>query len=197
MQARRFGLVLLTLTLTASLAGCNVRDWWDLRGDFHVEVRPLSSSQSAIGDFQKLTLAIQEVSLKQEGELNAHLFGYGDEPLLVDMVELGEKGLALPVVETNRIIRPMTSVTVRLYVVEAIDAQGRSLPACFPGQPVESRPCVSTPINGAYTLDTVPFSPPRGGSVTFSFPLAVQYSASAREYYIQADDALIQVTTDR
>lgn len=196
MHLRRLGLVLLVVALSTSLAGCNVRDWWDLKGTYQVDARPLSPSESAIGDFQKLTLAISEVSLKQEGELTPHLFGFGDDPLLLDMVDLGTKGESVPLAKTTRIIRPMTAVTVRLYVVEAIDAQGRSLPACFPGEPVESRPCVSTPVNGAYRLDTVPWSAPRGGSATFLFPIAVQYSASANEYYIQADDAKIVLQSD-
>lgn len=186
----------LLLVAVASLAGCNVRDWWNLEGTFKVEIAAVGPGESALGDFQKLTLAVYQVSLKQEGELNTHLFAFQPEPLAVDLVELHESGKGLPVAEMKKVIRPVTATTIRISVVEAIDASGRSLPACYPGEPVESRPCVSAPRNGAYTVDDHPFSPPRGGAATFRFPFAVQYSPQANEYYIQADPALVEIVTE-
>jgi hypothetical protein len=196
MPARRLPVLALVLALSVSLSGCNARDWWDLKGTYHVELAPIADN-SAMGDFQKLTIAVYGVSLKQEGEINPHHFTFSPEPLFVDMVDLANKGERQPLAQMKSVIRPVTSVTIRIAVAEAIDASGKSLPPCFPGEPVESRPCVSTPKNGAYLIDTIPFSPPRGGSVTFGFPLLIQYAPQANEYFIQTDDPLATVETEK
>ncbi len=197
MFPRKWLVLAVVVVALPSLAGCNLKDWWDINGTFRVEVSTGNNANSRIGDFQSLKLGIYDLSLKQEGEVNPALFAFRDEPLVIDMVRMGREGGTMPVIETVRSLRPVTAVTIRVSVIEAIDATGKSLPACFPNQPVESRPCVSTPLNGAYRIDDQPFSPPRGGSATFVFPILVKYAANVNEYFISTDSTLVKVTTEK
>lgn len=176
--------VLLLVALLPALAGCNFSDWYNQRGTVVVELAPVGPTGTALSDFQSLKVAIYGVSMKKQGGLEPNEYTFGDAPLVVDLVAHGRAGTRVPLVENKTNLRSFESVTVRLELVEAITAAGRSLPGCHPGQPVESRPCVSTPVNGAYRAERL-FSPPRGGSLTFGFPLAVQYNAPVNEYYIQ------------
>lgn len=186
--------VLLVLALVPALAGCSFPDWYKQRGTVYVELAPQGVAGTALGDFKKLTIGIHGVSLKKAGGVEPYEFAFGESPLLVDMVEAGKAKRTFPLVENKTNLRAFESVTVRIEFIEAIDAAGKSLPGCHPGQPVASRPCVSTPVNGAYRAERQ-FSPPRGGEITFQFPLSVQFSPGANEYYIQMNPDAIQLVS--
>jgi hypothetical protein len=188
---RAFSLLVLVALLPA-LAGCSFTDWYKQRGTVYIELAPEGSAGTALGDFRKLTIAVYGVSLKKVGSVEPYEFSFGESPLLVDLVERGRAGTTVPLAENVTNLRAFETVTVRIDVVEALDAGGKGVPGCHPGQPVPSRPCVSTPVNGAYRAERQ-FSPPRGGDVTFRFPLSVQFDASANEYYIQMDPDAIQL----
>ena len=187
--------LLLVLALVPALAGCSFPDWYKQRGTVYVELAPQGPAGTALGDFQKLSIAVYGVSMKKLGTVEPYEFAFTGSPLVVDMVEKGRAKATIPLVENKTNLRAFESVTVRIDVIEAVDASGKSIPGCHPGQPVESRPCVSTPVNGAYRAERQ-FSPPRGGEVTFRFPLAVQFSATANEYYIQLDPTAIELIAD-
>ena len=187
--------VLLVLALVPSLAGCSFSDWWNLKGTVYVDLAPQAPGKSSINDFRTLKVAVHGVSLKKAGAVDPYEFSYGTEPLIVDMVAAGKAGNRIRMVENKTTLREFESVTVRIEVIDAVDASGKTLPACHPGQPVASRPCVSTPVNGAYRIER-DFSPPRGGTATFVFPLAVHYSQDSNEYFIQGDGTLAEVVTD-
>lgn len=187
--------VLAVVALVPALAGCSFSDWWNLRGTVEVELAPQGPSGTALSNFQSLQIAVYGVSMKKAGSVEPYEFSFGEDPLLVDLVATGKAGTRIPMVTNKTNLREFESVTIRIEVVEAISASGRSLPACHPGQPVESRPCVSTPVNGAYRIER-PFSAPRGGTATFVFPIAVQYDQPTDEYYIQSDGALAQIIAD-
>lgn len=187
--------VMLVVALVPALAGCNFSDWWNLRGTVYVELTPVGSAKSEIGDFRALKIAVYGVSLKKAGAVEPYEFSFGTDPLIIDMVGLGKSGDRVRLVENVTNLREFESVTIRIEVVDAVDASGKTLPACHPGQPVASRPCVSTPVNGAYRIERN-FSPPRGGSATFVFPIAVQFDQPSNEYYIQSDPTAAEVLTD-
>jgi hypothetical protein len=185
--------VLLVLALVPALAGCNFADWYKQRGTVYVELAPQAAG--AISDFRVLKVAVYGVSLKKLGGVEPYEFAFTEAPLIVDLVQTSKAGQTIPLVENKTNLRAFESVTIRVDVAEAIDASGKSLPGCHPGQPVESRPCVSTPVNGAYRVERS-FSPPRGGSATFYVPLGVQFTASANEYFIQLDPNAVRIETD-
>lgn len=190
----RLARALLVLALVPALAGCSFSDWYHQRGTVYVELAPQGPAGTALGDFQKLTIAVYGVSMKKIATVEPYEFSFGDSPLLVDLVQHGRAGTTLPLVENKTNLRAFESVTIRIDVVEAVDASGRSVPGCHPGQPVASRPCVSTPVNGAYRAERQ-FSPPRGGEATFLLPLGVQFAADVNEYYIQLDPDAVDITT--
>ena len=185
--------VLLLVALVPALAGCSFQDWYKQQGTVHVALAPQTGG--SLTDFQTLKLAVFGVSLKKVGGVEPYEFGFGENPLVVDLVQTAKAGTTIPLVENKTNLRAFESVTVRVDVVEAIDASGKSIPGCHPGQPVASRPCVSTPVNGAYRVERS-FSPPRGGEATFYFPLGVQFSQSANEYFIQLDPTAVRIETD-
>lgn len=187
--------VLLVLALVPALAGCSFTDWYKQRGTVYVQLAPQGPAGTALGDFQKLTVAVYGVSMKKVGTVEPYEFSFGASPLVVDLVQHGRAGTTIPMVENKTNLRAFESVTVRIDVVEAVTASGATIPGCHPGQPVASRPCVSTPVNGAYRAERQ-FSPPRGGEATFLFPLGVQFSANVNEYYIQLDPTAIRIVTD-
>lgn len=190
-------LLLATMVVaTSALAGCNLRDWWDIQGTIKVTIVPQGPTNTSLDDFKTLKIALYGVSLKQTGNIDTMEFSYGDDPLIIDMVARGRAGESVQVAETKASLRAIESVTIHIEVVDAVDAAGKSLPACHPGEPVASRPCVSTPKNGAYRLTEVSFSPPRGGEVTYGFPLAVLLNPRANEYFIQADPAKVDLVKD-
>jgi hypothetical protein len=195
-MARPRALSLLVLVaLLPALAGCSFSDWYHQRGTVYVELAPEGPAGTALGDFQKLRIAVYGASLKKVGSVDPYEFGYGDSPLVVDLVEHGRAGTTVRLVENVTNLRAFETVTVRIDVVEALDAGGKAIPGCHPGQPVPSRPCVSTPVNGAYRAERQ-FSPPRGGEITFLFPLSVQFNAQANEYYIQMNPDAIELISD-
>lgn len=191
---RAFSLLVLVALLPA-LAGCSFSDWYHQRGTAYVELAPQGPAGTALGDFKKLSVAVYGVSMKKVGSVQPYEFAFGDSPLVVDLVEHGKARTTVPLVENVTNLRAFEWVTVRIDVVEALDAAGKPVPGCHPGQPVASRPCVSTPVNGAYRAERA-FSPPRGGEVTFRFPLAVQFDAQGDEYYIQMDPDAVEIVSD-
>lgn len=184
---------------TAFMAGCSFSNWYHQSGAFHIELMPQGPENSSLPDFQKLKIAVYGVSLKQVGFVNTKEFTYGDEPLVVDFLEAGRNGERVRVAEGVMTIRAAEHVTVRLDVVEAVDAQGKAMPTCKVGQTAPTVfPCFLLPDNNAYRLERN-FSPPRGGDVTLGFPMAVK-SVTFRgdtEYFFVVDPALAEVETDR
>lgn len=185
--------VLLVLALVPALAGCSFPDWYKQRGTVYVSLDPQTSD--ALNDFQSLKIVVFGVSMKKLGGVEPYEFSFGDSPLIVDLVQTARSDEIIPLVENKTNLRAFESVTVRVDVAEALDASGRTVPGCHPGQPVASRPCVSTPVNGAYRIDRS-FSPPRGGSVTFYLPLGVQFNSGANEYFIQLDPNAARIEPD-
>lgn len=183
--------VLLVLVATSALAGCNVKNWYNQEGIVHVALAPVGPQESALNDFRSLKVGILGVSIKQLGTVSPKNYAFPDGPLMVDLVAAGRAGETIPLTQEKFNIRAIESVTITLQVLEAIDAAGKVLPNCHPGEPAESKPCVSTPINGAYRSAEKSFSVPRGGEVKFDFPLAVQYGD--REYFIQHDPSLVVI----
>lgn len=179
--------LLALLVATPALAGCNFADWYNQRGTVKVELVAVGADQSAIEDFETLKIAVYGVSLKQAGSIQTQEFTFGGSPLIVDLAATASADQRIPLAQTTLSLRQVESVTLRIEVVEAVDASGTVLPACHPGEPVESRPCVSTPRNGAYREENRPFSAERGGTIVYGFPLAVQYDQPTNEYYIQTD----------
>lgn len=187
--------VLVLLALVPALAGCSFPDWYKQRGTVYVDLAPLAATDTAINEFQSLKVQVFGVSLKKLGVVEPYEFTFGQPALVVDLVKEARAGAKVPMVVNKTNLRAFESVTVRLDVVEAVTASGATIPGCHPGQPVASRPCVSTPTNGAYRIERQ-FSPPRGGEIRFEFPLLVHFNAAVNEYYIATDPERVDFVVD-
>lgn len=191
---RRALVPLLLVIVLPAFAGCNVKDWYNQNGTVEIDMKPMGTSNTSLGDFRVLKIAVYDVTAKQIDSANPQSFSFtsgGQAPLIVDLV--GKAGQAIPLASFHTNLRAIESVTIHIDVVEAVDAAGKSLPGCHPGQPVVSKPCVATPADLGYRAAEKSFSPPRGGKVVFGFPLAVR--AGGGEYFIQYDPT--QATIDR
>lgn len=197
MPSPRRALVLaLVVLVTPMLAGCNFQQWAKQEGTVSIFIAPVSPSQSQSNDFQHLKIGILGVSIKQVNVLDPREFTYGNDPKIIDLVAGGAKGEKTKVASTSLPIRAVESVTVRIEIEDAVDASGKAIPGCHPGEPVPSKPCVSTPANGAYRIQEKPVAIPRGGAVDAYFPLAVLYDKASNEYFIQSDPALFQTVNE-
>jgi hypothetical protein len=193
---RRALLLAVILVATPALAGCNFQQWSKLEGTVNVFIAPQPAAKTQLNDFQKLKIGIVGVSIKQVGVLDTKEFSYGADPKLIDLVASGRSGEKIKVASTSIPIRAVESLTVRIEVELAVDASGHELPSCHPGETVVSKPCVSTPVNGAYRIDQKNIAIPRGGAVDAYFPLAVLYDATSKEYFIQSDPAAFQTVNE-
>lgn len=189
--------------MSASLAGCNLKDWWELEGTATIGVTalqrdasPVEGYQPALNEFTTLKLGVVGLSVKQAGELNPRHFSYQGQPLIIDLVEASKRDGVTPLIVEKGPLRAYQNVTVTVIGIEAITASGQSLPFCFPGQKNVTKPCVSIPANGAYRHGERPFSAPRGGTVEFGMAFEVLYNAMAKEYVIFRDPAQAVITTD-
>ncbi|GEM_PF-3887667 len=193
---RRVALLALVLVATPMLAGCNFQQWARQEGTVNVFVAPLSPAKSNANDFQRLKVGIIGVSIKQVGSIDTKEFTYGSDPKIIDLVAAGRSGEKSKVASTVIPIRAVESVTVRIEVEDAVDAAGKTIPSCHPGEPVTSKPCISTPANGAYRIQEKPVAIPRGGAVDAYFPLAVLFDSASNEYFIQADPAAFSTVNE-
>ena len=199
MVAPRGALALALVLLAVPLAGCNFRDFYNQEGTFHVVLVPQGPENSSLTDFRSLKIAIYGVSVRQQLTVQSKEFSFGDTPLVVDFLETALKGERVPLATGKQNLRAVDNVTLRLDVIEALDAQGKTIPTCHEGEPVERFPCFYMPDNNAYRLGEPQFAPPRGGSVTFGFPLAVQSVTQNgdTEYFFVGDPALAIVDKQR
>ena len=191
-------LLVTLLVLTPALAGCNFQDWYNQNGTVVIELVPQGPTNTSLTDFRSLKIAVYGVSVKQLLAANPKEFSYGESPLVVDFVSTGMRGERVPLATFKQNIRPVDSVTLRLDIVEAVDAQGRSLPVCREGSTEPTTfPCFFLPDRGIFQLTEPDFGPPRGGTVVFGFPLEVRIVTvrGDDEYFLLGDpaDATIQL----
>ena len=187
-MAVRRALLFTLIVLLPAFAGCNFKDWYNQNGTVEIALKPLGTTNTSLGDFRVLKIAVYDVTVKQVDSLNPLSFTFSPDPahltpLPVDLVATGKAGQLVPLASFHTNLRAIASVTIHIDVVEAVDAAGRSLPGCHPGS--HPKPCVSTPGDLSYRAEEKAFSPPRGGSIVFGFPLAVR--AGGGEYFIQYD----------
>ena len=191
MAAPRHAVALALVVLAVPLAGCNFKDFYNQSGTFHIHLVPQGPENSSITDFRTLRVAVYGVSVKQQLTVQTKEFSFGDAPLVVDFLDAALKGERIPLATGKQNLRAVDNVTLRLDVLEAVDAQGNEVPTCHEGEPVERFPCFFMPDNNAFRLSEPHFAPPRGGEVTFGFPLAVK-SVTVRgdtEYFFLGDPA--------
>lgn len=195
----RQALAVACLLAAVPLAGCNFKDFYNQNGTFHVVLVPQGPENSSITDFRSLKVAIYGVSVRQQLNIQSKEFSFGDAPLVVDFLDKALKGERVPLATGKMSLRAVDNVTVRLDVIEAVDAQGNDVPTCYEGEPVEAFPCFFMPANNAYRLAEPQFAPPRGGTVTFGFPLAVKSVTleGDTEYFFVGDPALAIIEKER
>lgn len=198
-QRSRAALFAVLLVASTALAGCNLKDWYNQRGTVRVMLAPIGPDGTDLLDFQQITVAIYGVSVKQYLIIDSKEFTFGDQPKLFDMVEAGTKGTAIPLLETTLNIRAIESVQLRLDVLDAVDARGASLPICRENEPAESFPCFFVPKDGVYYHEGAQFSTPRGGSVTFHYPIGVKAitQGGQLEYFLYEDPSKVVIETAR
>lgn len=186
----RRALLLALVMAMPFLAGCNFNQWAKQEGTVNVYIMPQPAASSSLNDFQVLKVGVLGVSIHQAQVINPHEFAYSGDPKVVDLVANGHEGKAIKVASVSLPIRAIDSITVRIEGEEARAAAGNDITFCYPGKPNVKHPCVSTPENGGYTIESHNIAIPRGGTVDVYFPLAVKYDAP--EYFIQADPALMK-----
>lgn len=198
-MALRRALLLALLALTPALAGCNAKDWYNQQGTVSVELVSLGGAETSIDNFRSIRVALYGVSIKQVGAVNTKEFSFGDQPPIVDLVELAKTGETVPLAEFKFNLRAIESVTVYINILEAVDAAGNSMQICRPEDTVEKWPCFFMPSNGAFRYDQKSFSPPRGGSIEVGFPLEVLYATqgSKSQYFLAIDPDHIRLTPNR
>lgn len=199
MAAPRQALALALVVLAVPLAGCDFKDFYNQMGTFHIDLVPQGPENSSITDFRTLRIAIYGVSVKQQLTVQTKEFSFGDSPLVVDFLDAALQGERVRLATGKQNLRAVDNVTIRLDVLEAVDAQGNEVETCYEGEPVESFPCFFMPDNNAFRLQEPHFAPPRGGEVTFGFPLAVKSVTleGDTEYFFVGDPALVVVDRDR
>lgn len=197
--SRRVPFLLAALLVSTAMAGCNFRDFYDQNGTFHIHLVPQGPENSSLTDFRTLNIAVFGVTVRQVLSASPKEFSFGETPLVVNFLEAGLNGERIPLATGKQNLRAVESVTLRLDVIEATDAQGKDIPVCYEGQPVPSFPCFFMPSNNIFRLGEPQFAPPRGGSVTFGFPLAVKTAVldGKTEYYFVGEAALATVERER
>lgn len=189
----------LLLVATPMLAGCNVKDWYNQQGTITVELAPLRTSDSQMDAFRSIRVAVYGVTVRQAGAADAKQFTFGENPLVVDLVEEARAGERVRLAEFKSNLRATVTVDVRMLIIEAIEANGNSMEVCRAEDVPERFPCFYQPTNGAWTYDDKPFAPPRGGEVVVGFPLTVHFEQQGRvsEYFLRADPNLVELTNHR
>lgn len=201
MASQRLALALALVAFTPMLAGCNFKDFYNQVGTVSITVSPLrTAANSTMNDFQKITIAIFGVTIRQLGSIDPKSFSFPPgQPLIMDMVDKADTRTPIADFKTN--LRATSSVTVRVDVVEAIDAAGKSMKICHEGVEIKNSeyPCFFVPETFSYTYDRRGFAPPRGGEVVVVFPLVVKAAelAGKREYYISTPAELIELENHR
>lgn len=196
----RSAFLMLLVVASALTAGCSVKDWFNQSGKIHVNILPLGPEGTDLLDFRSVKVALYSATVKQVLIIEPKDFSYGDSPLIFDMVEKGTKGEKIPILSETINIRAVESITLRLDVVEAIDAQGRAMPICREGETITTFPCFFVPEEGVYRHQNAQtFSTVRGGSVTFNYPLGVRSTTQGGnvEYFIYEDPAKVVIETSR
>lgn len=192
----RILVVFALVALSSALAGCSFPDFYNQNGDVRVELAPQGPTNTSLSDFRKITIAVYGVSVRQIGSIDPFEFSFGDSPLVVDLVETGMRGDRVPLSEHKQSIRAVGEVTLRLDVVQAVDARGETMPVCREEDTVATFPCFFLNRAGAYRLTEPDFAPPRGGDVVMGFPLSVHEATveGKTEYFLIADPT--KVTLD-
>lgn len=196
MEQRKAVLFAVVLLLPVALSGCNVRDWYNQEGYVAIDFVVDSGQNTTIDHFRSIKAAIYGVSLRQLDSVEEKHFTYGEQPLIVDLVEKAKEDEPIRLTEFKTNMRATSRVGVRLVVFEAIDAAGNTMEICRIDTQVEKFPCFFQPDNAFLIYDEKTFSPPRGGEITVGFPVAVKFATKGRaaEYFLYADPG--QVTLD-
>lgn len=196
MESRKAFLFAVVLLLPVALSGCNVRDWYNQEGYVAIDLAVDSGRNTTIDHFRSLKAALYGVTLAQADTVDAKHFTFGDQPLIIDLVEQAKKDDPIRLTEFKTNMRATSRVAVRIVVFEAIDAAGNPMEICRIDTEVEKFPCFFQPDNAALIYDEKSFSPPRGGEITVGFPVAVKFATKGRaaEYFLYADPG--QVTLD-
>lgn len=185
--------------LPVALSGCNVRDWYNQEGWVAIDLVVDSGRNTTIDQFRSIKAALYGVSLAQADVADQKHFTYGEQPLILDLVEKARKEERVRLTEFKTNLRQTERVAVRMVVFEAIDAAGNPMPICRLNQDVEKFPCFYQPDNAALLYDEKSFSPPRGGEIVVGFPIAVQFATQGRaaEYFLYADPGLVTLDVNR
>lgn len=194
-KAFAFALVLLM----PALAGCNFKDWYNQEGYVAVDFMVDTGANSTLDHFRSIKAAIYGVSIRQFDSADAKHFTFGEQPLIVDLVEMGNEDKRERLAEFKTNIRRTDTVLLRVVVFEAIDAAGNSMEICRLDDPDVKFPCFYQPDNAALVYDEKSFSPPRGGTVVVGFPVTVHFATQGRaqEYFLFPDPGHVEITVDR
>ncbi|MFA5861412.1 MAG: hypothetical protein WDA16_06915 [Candidatus Thermoplasmatota archaeon] len=194
----RVAFLLALVALTPLLAGCNFKDWYNQEGKVNVALVAVGPTNTSLSEFSTIKIAIYGVSVKQYLVIATKEFKFDAAPLVIDLVEKGTKGERTMLVQNvQENIRAIESVTLRLDVIEAIDAQGKPMPICHENDETTAFPCFFVPANGAFRHQDRNIPVPRGGVLTIGFPLAVSsFGNPGRiEYSLFEDPALVEIST--
>lgn len=195
----RTALALVVVMMVPLFAGCNVKDWYNQEGYVQVDLVVDPGTNTSIDNFRSLRAAIYGVSLKQFDSAETKHFTYGDQPLIIDMVEKANKHEVVRLTEFRTNLRATERVAVRMVVFEAVDAAGNAMEICRLDTPPEKYPCFYQPTDALLLYDEKAFSPPRGGAITVGFPVSVAYATKGRaaEYFLFADPGLVDLQLHR
>lgn len=191
MLAPRRALLLALVVATPMLAGCNFSQWAKQEGtvNIFVQIQP-TGNMAQLNQFQYLKIGIVGANIKQVQAINGKDFSYPTDPKVVEMVEMGRQQGSIKVASTSMPIRAIEAVTVRIDGIEAKSAAGQPIDFCYPGQKGVTKPCISTPQNGAYIIGQHNIAIPRGGTIDVYFPLILDFGDG--EYFIKTDDAYLR-----
>jgi hypothetical protein len=193
----RFALLAALVVATPVLAGCNLKDWYNQLGDVKIFLAPVGPSNSSIADFRTLQIAIYGVSVKQVLIVDPKDFTYASPPV-TDLVAAGARGERTQIAQVKETIRPIESVTVTLDVVQALDAQGKSVPVCREGQAITGNPCFFLDAQGfiRFSDRNIPIS--RGNVEDFTMPLQVlsRTQGGQTEYFLNMDQSQATVVVE-
>ena len=182
-----------------AMAGCNLKDWYDQKGDVRIQLRPLGDEHSLVDQFKSVKVALYGVTLRQGRAVNPDFFGY-EEPKIIELVSMAREGEELTVTQFTTSLLPTVRVQFKAVVIEAIDAAGNSLEVCRPSDRPERFPCFYQPADDSFEpVDLKPFSPPRGGMVIVHIPMAIKYAQQGlvSEYFLFSDPALVELENKR
>lgn len=198
MEPRKALLFALVLVMPA-FAGCNVRDWYNQEGWVVIDLAMDAGRNTSADHFRSVKAAVYGVSLRQAGTTDAKHFTFGEDPLILDLVEKTKQGERVRLAEFKTNLRATERVAIRMTVFEAIDAAGNSMEVCRLDDTPEKFPCFYQPDNAALQYDEKSFSPPRGGSIVVGFPVSIQFAQQGRasEYYLYADPGKVTLDVKR